>query len=531
MKISKLIGETTVYDKKVQLEERKPKSWLKSVSAFANGEGGALIFGVSDNDQLVGITQVKEVLEKISEAVRLHMNPVPEINLKVYHEDDKDIVVLYVAAGNETPYYYSGDGNLIAFIRVGNESIPADTQSLRRLILKGNYMTFDNIKSKFAYSDVSFLQLKGFYKKQTGIELTNFDLLSFELMDDDGHLTNAGALMADQPIIRHSRLFCTKWNGLSKASGIMDALDDKEYEGSLITLLQNGLEFIKNNSKVQWKKVGAERLEFPDYPPRAVHEALVNALIHRDYMILGSEVHIDMFDDRIEIYSPGGMPDGSQIQNLDINHIASVRRNPVIADIFGRMHLMERRGSGFKKIQEEYHKSFRFKKSLEPEFFSTNSTFVVCMKNLNYSVNAQVSTTGEKVALAGEKVAFTDEKVALAGEKVAFTDEKVALAGEKGTDTTPKISLSSTDYMELLRAKLRKMTFNEVSKNRMIEIFYTYGFSSEFGRSEIIKKYQLAPSSAGKFLKKMREIQLIRDGEARGKYMFSKTFFDDLTEK
>mgnify|MGYP005884910729 CR=1 FL=1 len=227
-------------------------------------------------------------------------------------------------------------------------------------------------------------------------------------------------------------------------------------------------------------------------------------------MILGSEVHIDMFDDRIEIYSPGGMPDGSQIQNLDINHIASIRRNPVIADIFGRMHLMERRGSGFKKIQEEYHKAPRFSKSLEPEFFSTNSTFVVCMKNLNYSVDVQVSPTNEKVALA---------------------DGKVALTGEKGTDANSKISFSSTDYMELLRVKLGKMTFNEVSKNRIIEIFYTYGFSNEFGRSEIIEKYQLAPSSAGKFLKKMREIQLIRDGEARGKYMFSKTFFDNLTEK
>lgn len=215
MKISKLIGETTAYDKKVQLEERKPKSWLKSVSAFANGEGGALIFGVSDDDQLVGITQVKEVLEKISEAVRLHMNPVPEINLKVYHENGRNFVVLFVAAGDETPYYYVGDGNLIAYIRVGNESIPADSQSLRRLILKGNYMTYDNMESKFAYHDVSFLQLKGFYAKQTGSELTDFDFLSFELMNNDGNLTNAGALLADQPIIRQSRLFCTKWNGLS----------------------------------------------------------------------------------------------------------------------------------------------------------------------------------------------------------------------------------------------------------------------------------------------------------------------------
>ena len=125
----------------------------------------------------------------------------------------------------------------------------------------------------------------------------------------------------------------------------------------------------------------------------------------------------------------------------------------------------------------------------------------------------------------GEKVAFADGKVALTGEKVALTGEKVALTGKEGIGTNSETSLSSTNYRELLRVKLEKMTFNKVSKSRMIEMFYTYGFSSEFGRSQVVEKYQLAPSSAGKFLKKMREIQLIIDGKARGKYLFSKTFF------
>ena len=93
-------------------------------------------------------------------------------------------------------------------------------------------------------------------------------------------------------------MFCTRWNGLEKGSIFDDALDDKEYEGNLIYLLKSGSEFIRNNSKVRFVKEAQYRVDKPDYAERAVTEALVNALIHRDYIVLGSEIHIDMFDDR-----------------------------------------------------------------------------------------------------------------------------------------------------------------------------------------------------------------------------------------
>lgn len=139
--------------------------------------------------------------------------------------------------------------------------------------------------------------------------------------------------------MRHSRLFCTRWNGLTKASGIVDALDDKEYTGSLVTLLQAGTDFVRNNSKKAWRKVSDGRIEMPDYPDRAVLEGVVNALIHRNYMEIGSEVHIDMFDDRIEIYSPGGMVSGISLEGKDLLKIPSKRRNPILADIFSRLNI------------------------------------------------------------------------------------------------------------------------------------------------------------------------------------------------
>ena len=105
--IKSLIGETTAYDKKQMLEERKPKSWLKSVSAFANGEGGALIFGIADDGEVVGLQEAQHDAEIISEQIKTKMDPVPEVNLGFHKTDDgKELIVLKVRPGDETPYFY-----------------------------------------------------------------------------------------------------------------------------------------------------------------------------------------------------------------------------------------------------------------------------------------------------------------------------------------------------------------------------------------------------------------------------------------
>ncbi len=101
------------------------------------------------------------------------------------------------------------------------------------------------------------------------------------MRDDHGKLTNAGALLADDAPIKHSRLFCTRWNGLDKSGGMVDALDSAEYSGSLIILLNEGVGFVKRNMKTRWKKTANSRIEMPDYCERSVFEALVNALIYR----------------------------------------------------------------------------------------------------------------------------------------------------------------------------------------------------------------------------------------------------------
>ena len=129
----------------------------------------------------------------------------------------------------------------------------------------------------------------------------------------------------------------------------------------------------------------------PDYIERPIHEALVNAFVHRDYMEIGSEVHLDIFDNRIEITSPGGMVEGLPIQKRDLYHIASRRRNPYLADIFHRLQLMERSGSGIKEIMNDYKASANITEDRLPTFFSDESDFNVTFWNLNYGVEQSES--------------------------------------------------------------------------------------------------------------------------------------------
>lgn len=493
MKISEFIGEATEYDKKETLEERRPKSWLKSVSAFANGIGGALIFGVNDNEEPLGLIDSKGVSEKISEIIKTKMDPIPQVIMEIHEEAGKEFVILRVSSGIETPYYYVGDGNRTAYIRVGNQSIPAGNIDLKQLVLRGSNKTYDSLTSQYKYVDFAFTKLRSVYRKRAGQDLEESDFVSFGLSDVNGMLTNAGALLADDSPIRHSRLFCTRWYGLDKASGVMEAIDDKEFSGSLVTLLQSGEEFVKNNSKKRWKKTANGRLEMPEYPERAVLECIVNALIHRDYLDMGSEVHIDIYDDRLEIYSPGGMYDGSVVQNLDTDRIPSRRRNPIIADIFNRMNYMERRGSGFKKIKGDYRKEANYKENLEPKFYSDNNSFWVTLFNLNYDVPIEKD---KEVAIENRKVAIGDEKVAIEKRKVAI--EEI--------------------YSKCLNAEL-----SNIMINRITTFYELVGDNLIFGRKDIAEYLNFSYSNAGKIIVSMKKANIIVevDGKGKGKYQFT----------
>ena len=457
--ISQLIGEATEYDKKQALEERRPKSWCKSVSAFANGIGGKLVWGIADDDTLVGLADAKGDADKISEAIKAHIDPTPDFNLSFAKCEDKEFVVLDVMPGKQTPYYYIGDGQMQAFVRVGNESVVASTSKHKELVLKGSNMSFDSLESRWRFEDMAFSKLKSVHYKRLQRSFEDSEFTSWGIIDENGKLTNAGALLADESPVRQSRIFCTRWNGLDMTSGLGEAIDDVELEGCVIGQLQDAVSFVRNNSRKKWWKENDYREELPDYPERAVTEAIANAIIHRDYMQMGSEIHIDMYDDRLEIYSPGGMMDGSLIQQLNPLSVPSKRRNPLLADFFSRLGLMERRGSGMKKIINTYRRYEQLSGCHAPEFTSNASEFHVTLWNLNYDGSNNNTTTAkasQEVEFIKEPIEFTKEFIK---EPVEFTKEFIKASRQiyKLISMNPKVStVQMADSMGLSTRQVLK---------------------------------------------------------------------------
>ena len=143
-----LIAECSAYDFKEMLERKKVKSWLKSVSAFANTDGGSLFYGVNDDGVIVGLENPQADADFISEMIKARLDPVPEVQLIPIEHEGHTLLEVKVKAGTLTPYYYYQDGTRTAYVRVGNESVECNSQQLLSLVLKGTHMTWDSLPTQ-----------------------------------------------------------------------------------------------------------------------------------------------------------------------------------------------------------------------------------------------------------------------------------------------------------------------------------------------------------------------------------------------
>ena len=381
--MDQLLAEVTDCEFKIAVERSRPRSWLKTVSAFANTIGGTVLFGVDDaTHKPVGLENPQADVEFITQQIRERIDPAPHFRIEIVEKaPGLSLVAVTVDSDMQTPHYYHADGRRVAFIRLGDESVEAPSEVLNELILKGTNQTYDGLSTNIKLDDASFTVLRATYKRRCGTDFTKSDFSSFGLTDAMGNLTNAGALLADEPLVRHSRIFCTRWNGLHKD----EALDDSEYSGSLLILLREGESFAKRHNRLSWVKTPDARDNRPSYAERAITEALVNAFIHRDYLVLGSEVHLDIYDNRLSISSPGVMPRNGRLPD-DVAHdeIESIRRNPVLADLFQRMDFMERRGSGLRKICQATESEDNYEERFLPKFENGNGFFRVTLWDMNY---------------------------------------------------------------------------------------------------------------------------------------------------
>ncbi|WP_440336020.1 ATP-binding protein [Megasphaera sp.] len=343
--------------------------------------------------------------------------------------------------------------------------------------------TYDALPTPYKIDDISFTLLGATFKQETG-ESFNFsqEAISLGLITPNGEVTNAGLLLCDQGVLRHSRVVCTHWKGKEKGEIDGDALDDQEFFGtSLIMLLNNAEAFIRNNSKNPWTVQGMRREEKSDYPFRAVREVLVNALIHRDYQNMGAEVHVDMYDDRMEISSPGGMMNGSRIQDLDLRMVPSMRRNEIISDIFGRLHYMDRRGSGIRRIINSY----TYYKN-KPIFYSNEYFFLVSLPNRG--IASKIKDATEETQLTGEETQLTVENV----------------------------------HLEVLMTSIRQKCRNKFrtgTVDKFIKLLIIYEDKYPFNRQIVATQFEISENAASRLLKKAIDCGIVRK-EKRGVYYF-----------
>mgnify|MGYP000447690170 FL=1 len=409
--------------------------------------------------------------------------------------EGKSCVDLEVQDGPAYPYYYAFDGSHTAYVRHGDQSEEATSRELNELILQGMNQTFDALPSSYRVGDVSFTLLAATFKnlKKEDFDLEK-DLPSAGLVTDDGQITNGGLLLCDQGVLKQSRIFCTRWKGNYKGSIEEDALDDKEFQGaSLITLLQNAEDFVRNNSKNPWSIRGMTREERSDYPYKAVREVLVNALIHRNYQILGSEIHVEVFDDRLEITSPGGMMNGRRVQDMDIRHIPSMRRNQVISDVFSRLGFMERRGSGIDRILNSY-----VEVAQKPTFYSDSDFFIVTLPNRSVATPAQVSM-----------------------ESVVSGAESAETSAESAETSTVLHGMSTDAEVSELCKRLDNTRLTASTKERTLELFKRYRYQYQFRSINVAQLYGVQKSRASSIIKNLIKHGLVTSPEY-GVYQFVK---------
>lgn len=499
--------EATHLDYKVSLEKEKPKSWLKSVVAFANTKGGHILFGVTNNGHdPIGLDDAQSTASKISELLTSRVEPPVRYTLTPFSSriDDRLCIDLEVANGPHYPYYYVHEKTREIYVRRGDRSEIATVIEQNNLILKGMNKTYDSLPSSYNLSDASFTLLAATFKKETGddFDLTK-DLVSMGFVTEDGIVTNAGLLLCDQGYLKQSKVVCTRWKGIEKGSVEGDALDDEEFTGvSLITLLANAEAFIRTNSKSPWSIRGMRREEKSDYPFKAVREVLVNALIHRDYQSIGAEVHVDMYDDRMEISSPGGMINGSRIQDLDLKRVPSMRRNEIISDTFGRLHYMERRGSGIRRILNSY-----VDYTEQPEFYSDEYFFIVTLPNRSEARSAQLEL---KLEIENAKPQQSSGKLQQSSDKPQLSSGDMQLSsGEKEKEELKK----------WLECKVGK-SFNKRNFEKLLELLGKYGSKYCFNRTTIANTFGISENTASRIIRKSMDCGIMRK-EKNGEYYFN----------
>lgn len=363
----------------------------KEVIAFANTDGGVIYIGINNNGEAVGIDNVDENYTRITNGIRDAI--MPDVTMFVrYTIQENKVVKISVGEGSYKPYYLKSKGLKPSgvFVRQGTSTAPASPEQIRAMIKESDGDNFEAMRSMD--QDLTFENAKAAFKKY-GIEFSENKYRALGITHPTEELyTNLALIISDQ---------CTHTTKVAVFGDDANTefRDSKEFGGSIFKQLDDTYSYLTLCNKKVATFQGLERIEKADYPDAALREALLNALVHRDYSFSGSVI-INVNDNEMEFISIGGLLPG--LSPDDIRSGISQPRNKNLADIFHRLHLIESYGTGIRKIYTLYSKC-----PVQPRIEVTSNTFKIILPNMN-SVEVSSVESPKILAISSQKQTILD---------------------------------------------------------------------------------------------------------------------------
>lgn len=353
----------------VELKEVYVDDIRKEIIAFANTNGGTLYVGVRDNGEVVGIEDIDAVALQISNSCRDAVKP--DITMFLGYEtlevESRKVLAVQIQRGTSRPYYLGAKGLKPSgvFVRQGTSAAPASDEAIRRMIKETDGDRFEEMRS--LNQELTFDEVSKLFRMKE-IPFGTQQMKTLGLINAENIYTNLALLLSDQcPHIIKAATF--------RGTNQDDFQDRREFTGSLIKQLNDAYSYLdmRNQTKATFR--GLYRIDARDYSDRAIREALLNAIEHRDYSFAAPTL-ISVFSDRMEFVSYGGLAGGVQME--DILNGLSVCRNQKLAGVFYRLQLVEAYGTGLPKIRSAYAG-----KNGQPEFNAGPASFKVILPNMN----------------------------------------------------------------------------------------------------------------------------------------------------
>lgn len=342
-----------------------------AVLAFANTEGGTLYIGINDDGSVEGVENPDAAMLQVMNMIRDTIRPDITVAVDCSTElmENKHVVVLIIQRGVARPYYLANKGIRPAgvYVRQGASSVPASETAILQMIEESSGDVYEEARS--LNQNLTFKEAEAYFAKKH-LQFGDAQKRTLQLISADGTYSNLGMLLSDQCI---SIIKLAVFEGSKKTV----FHDRKELSGSLFKQLEDAYAYINQFNYTRSEFPGLERVDTRDYPPEAVREALLNAVIHREYGI-GGPTLISIFDDRIEFVTIGGLVKGLSLADIKLG--VSMLRNKNLANVFYRLHLIEAYGTGLLKIDECYADC-----AVKPQLLATDNAFKLVLPNINFA--------------------------------------------------------------------------------------------------------------------------------------------------